>query len=415
MVVCQVIRIRNNTLRTYVVRSADYFSAPRLGGKPMADGVITVPPGFDQSSDGLVVPWESMTRSGLVVVELGSVENSEEEDTLRCVVGPWETDDDGCDWLRFHTGSWAPVATERWLLLGRRHLLGAVGTAVEVQLTFRDARSKTATGPASLAEITHFERAASCAPPSTVFLNVFDLASALSIPNAILNNTMMTSLGAFHAAVEVYNDEWSFYRTPNPHSCGVCKSQRPRNHPVHVYRQSVNLGQTTLKTWEVQYLVRARLAPNWTGGSYDMLNHNCIHFCDELLLTLGVQPVPPWVRGLHETGAALFWLPYAVSCIFGGGGDNAAPAREGQHEVAGASVTCQEGHTEGATPTSSGGARQEANAVGPNGVLRALGNFVTVEAGADGGTTETEPLPAPREPRRNSNSGQCPAIEASDN
>lgn len=389
-------------MRTFVVRSGDYFSTARIGGKPSADGVIKVPPGFDQPSDGLSVPWECMTRTGLTIVEAVSGSDVEAE-ALHCVVGPWETGSDGCDWLRYHTDSWAPAATDRWLLLGRRHLLGAVGTAVEVHLTFRDARSSTESGPAKLAELAHFERAALCAPSSTVFLNVFDLASALSIPNAILNNTMMTSVGAFHAAVEVYNEEWSFYRTPNPHSCGVCKSQRPRNHPVHVYRQSVNLGKTSLKDWEVQYLVRARLAPKWPGGTYDLLNRNCIHFCDELLLSLGVQSVPPWVRGLHETGAALFWMPSPLSRLFGGGPNEQASIIDDQPEDGESSVPCKEGDCDGTTPVASKAAQ---DAVGPNGVLRSLGSFVTIEAGADGGTIATDTSAAPEKPV-NFKSGDC--------
>lgn len=138
-----------------------------------------------------------------------------------------------------------------------------------------------------------------------MFLNVFDLASGLSIPNDILNNTMMKSIGAFHAAVEVYGHEWSFYRTPIDTFCGVCKSLRPRHHPVHVYRQSVNLGQTVFQSWEVHFLVSNKLAPQWIGGKYDLLHRNCIHFCEEFLLSLGVQAVPSWVKCLHESGASL--------------------------------------------------------------------------------------------------------------
>merc|ERR1712232_598631 len=134
-----------------------------------------------------------------------------------------------------------------------------------MHLSFRDARGQ-AFGCASIAEVLHFDRAALCAPKNTVFLNVFDLAPAVSVPNAVLCNSNYSTVGAFHAAVEVYGEEWSFYRTPNPTSCGVCKSLRPRNHPVHVYRQSVNLGLTALKDWEVRYLIRAKLALAWPGG-----------------------------------------------------------------------------------------------------------------------------------------------------
>lgn len=314
MVVAEVVRVRNNTMRTFCLEAGDPFYTPQVDGKPCVDGIIEVPPGFDQASEGLVVPWEKMTRGGLVITE----SRSPPEECLRVVVGPIEADADNRDWLQFKNDQWESLAIERWLPLGRRHYLGTVGSSVEVQLTFRDARGQPGNGPAAnLVEVTHFEKAVSCAPANMVFLNVFDLAPALSVPNAMLCNTMIKSMGAFHAAVEVYSEEWSFYRTPNAHSCGVCKSLRPRHHPVHVYRQSINLGATTLRDWEVRYLIRARLAPKWLGGSYDLLHRNCIHFCDELLLNLGAKAVPSWVKGLHETGGAIFRVPWPLSYVFG--------------------------------------------------------------------------------------------------
>ena len=34
-----------------------------------------------------------------------------------------------------------------------------------------------------------------------------------------------------------------------------------------------------------------------------MIHCNCIHFADEFAKFLNVEPVPPWVKGLHEAGA----------------------------------------------------------------------------------------------------------------
>ncbi|CAJ1365948.1 unnamed protein product, partial [Effrenium voratum] len=51
-------------------------------------------------------------------------------------------------------------------------------------------------------------------------------------------------------------------------------------------------------------LMRTQVAKEWPGRRYDLIHCNCIHFCEELAQRLGVQPVPSWVRGLHETGAA---------------------------------------------------------------------------------------------------------------
>eukprot|EP00927_Polykrikos_kofoidii_P026196 TRINITY_DN23369_c0_g1_i1.p1 TRINITY_DN23369_c0_g1~~TRINITY_DN23369_c0_g1_i1.p1 ORF type:complete len:463 (-),score=81.74 TRINITY_DN23369_c0_g1_i1:78-1334(-) len=320
MVVASVVQLRNNTMRTFNVLAGDIFSTPQVDGQPLADGTIEVPPGFDSSVDGLVVPWEALTRQGLVLTEVGR------DDMVRCIVGPKEEDDANNDWIQLHSATWEPLLPERWPIVGKRHILGAVGNSSDWQLSFRDARLNPKNDDATLAEVVHFERAVTAAPLNTVFLNVFDLASALSIPNAILCNTVFSTIGAFHAAVEVYGEEWSFYRTPSSDSCGVCRSIHPRQHPVHVYRQSVNMGETTLREWEVRYLIRGNLAQKWPGGEYDLLHRNCIHFCDELLLSLGVGPVPPWVRGLHETGASVLRITWPINMALGTGANVVAGA-----------------------------------------------------------------------------------------
>eukprot|EP00442_Polarella_glacialis_P048053 CAMPEP_0115069386 /NCGR_PEP_ID=MMETSP0227-20121206/12528_1 /TAXON_ID=89957 /ORGANISM="Polarella glacialis, Strain CCMP 1383" /LENGTH=368 /DNA_ID=CAMNT_0002455781 /DNA_START=113 /DNA_END=1219 /DNA_ORIENTATION=+ len=336
MVVAKILKIRNNTLRTFYVQPGDGFYTPSVDGKPCGLGPIEVPPGFDQDTDGLVVPWETLTSCGLEISEAGRPE------LIRCVVGPVQSDSDNRDWLQYRSDDWAPLEEQKWLMLGQRHLLGTVGS-----------------------EVTHIDYARKCAASNVVYLNVFDLASALSIPNAILCNTVFNTVGAFHAAIEVYGDEWAFYRTPNPTSCGVCKSLRARQHPIHVYRQSINLGPTSLKDWEVRYLIRGKLAMKWPGGTYDLLRRNCIHFTEELALGLGVQPVPGWVTGLHQTGASVLQIPWPLSAIFNGGGQRAlsdAPRQQGEGNAdevnrvetasAAPSVLSQTSVTSGAPPTS---------------------------------------------------------------
>lgn len=341
MVVAQVVRIRNNTMRTFRITSGDPFYTPCADGQPWPNGMLDVTPGLDQACDGLCVPWESTTTRGLEIQEERG-DPKRDEDVVRFVVGPVDVDGETqYDWLQCRRGDWEILAQERWMPLGRRHLLGAVGGSVELQLTFRDARGEAGGGgglgsATALPELVHFEHATKCAPPNMVFLSVFDLAPAMSIPNAVLCNTVFNTFGAFHAAVEVYGEEWSFYRTPNSLSCGVCKSLRPRHHPVHVYRQSIPLGTTKLADWEVRYLIRGQLAVLWPGGSYDLLEHNCIHFCDELLLQLGVSGVPPWVRALHETGSSVFSLTSPLSWLM------STTDRREQLEVGAEGEVCEE-------------------------------------------------------------------------
>lgn len=283
---------------------------PSVAGCPVVDGLIEVGPGFDHSLEGLVVPWEQLTTNGLEITEEHSGA------LIRCIVGPIAQDTDDRDWLQLRSAKWEPIAKHRWVPLGKRHHFGLAGCNLDFELAFRDSRGPGSTEPANIEEILQFELITRCLSPNTVYLNVFDLASTLSIPNALLSNNAFNMTGAFHAAIEVFGEEWSFYRTPNPNACGICKSLRPRQHPVHVYRQSINLGETKLKDWEVRYLVRGKMASRWLGGKYHLLQRNCIHFCDELALALGVQPVPSWVRSLHETGASFFQVPWPLSLLF---------------------------------------------------------------------------------------------------
>ena len=309
MVVVQLVQVSNITEKTYRVQAGDPFYTPTVNGEVV--DVIEVRPGFDASTKNLTVPWESVTQGGLTI----SVDGSDE--VLRCVIGPNE--DRAEDWLRFHSKTWEPVAKERWIPVGPRHFLGAVGSTLELQLRFDEPSLyvEGVTWPPkesdSLVDFIHFQAATAGLPRNTVLLNVFDLASILSMPNAVLNNTMVKSMGAFHAAIEVYGEEWSFYRTPNPDSCGICLSVRPKYHPVHVFRQTVVLGETSVPESDVRQLMRLRLAPRWRGRNYDLLHRNCIHFCEELAGALGVSPVPDWVTGAHELGAGLLSIGDSIA------------------------------------------------------------------------------------------------------
>eukprot|EP00913_Durusdinium_trenchii_P027248 g25564.t1 len=180
-----------------------------------------------------------------------------------------QEDASGSDWLRLHD--------------------------VQLQLTLIDPFNLSSPGlstealasPGSLAACVSFGAEVDCAPASTVFLNVYDLAPATSGLNSLLCNTMVKTFGAFHAAIEVYGTEWGFYRQPEPEVCGVCRSRRPRHHPVHVYRQSVNLGQTELTE-------RARWS--WVELQIDVFFQGAEEEHEEGLLTghggIAPQPAP---------------------------------------------------------------------------------------------------------------------------
>lgn len=305
MVVCQVVHVRNLSQRSFrIVTDDPFYSSPTLDGGATDEDSFEIPPHLDAAAEGLVVPWSSTTFHGLIILEVESGQ------LIRCTVGPKESDA-GRDWLRLHNSDWAPIAEDDWLELGPRHWFGAIGNSVQLQLTFQEPTSASPghspeelSSADALAACVSFMSEVDSASPSTVFLNVYDLAPVTSAVNSLLCNTVVKTFGAFHAAIEVYGAEWGFYRQQDPDLCGVCRSRQPRHHPVHVYRQSVNLGQTLLTEAQTIHMMKTEIARAWPGGRYDLIHCNCIHFCEELAKRLGAQPVPSWVRGLHETGAA---------------------------------------------------------------------------------------------------------------
>lgn len=325
MVVCRIVRIVNSTNRTFVVQPNDPFYTPKIREQEGRSIEVEIPPGFDDPCENVVLPWYSSAFGGLYIREVVKRaepgENGEQvfgpDDAggIRIVTGPNalaseetvkiggvmfpDVDPEKLEWLELYDYDWEPVLQERWIPLGPVHSWFTVGKEVELQLSFRGREDS------SLPEIVQFDWALENLPSSTVLLNVYDLSANLSFTNDILNNSFMKSMGAFHAAIEVYGDEWGFYKTPIPMNTGICKNRRPKEHPVHVYRQSINLGKTQLKDWELRWLIHGKLAQSWKGATYDVLNQNCIHFCDELAMHLGVAPVPRWITGLHETGAAV--------------------------------------------------------------------------------------------------------------
>lgn len=136
--------------------------------------------------------------------------------------------------------------------------------------------------------------------PSFVFLNVYNLGMLPTVLNAIM--IPLAGVGAFHAGVEVYGDEWSYCRCDLP-DVGIVGT-RPRQHPLHEYRESVPLGQTELTRHGVQALL-AWLQHQWRGGEYDRLSRNCIHFADAFCKELKVAPLPSWVSSVMAHGTRL--------------------------------------------------------------------------------------------------------------
>lgn len=134
----------------------------------------------------------------------------------------------------------------------------------------------------------------------TVTLHIYDLAKSSKIVRA--NRALkMLGTGAFHGAVEVYGPEWSYGGCDEGTGVFSCP---PKSHEGHNYRESIPMGETTLRPEQVEVLID-RMSEEWAGQDYDLLRHNCCNFSDDLCQELGVGPIPRWVVNLAGAGATL--------------------------------------------------------------------------------------------------------------
>merc|ERR1712232_1397993 len=63
-------------------------------------------------------------------------------------------------------------------------------------------------------------------------------------------------------------------------------------------------GYTALTKPEFLQLARV-LKVEWPGTGYDLLQRNCVHFCDELCQRVGVGSIPPWVLSIAGVATSL--------------------------------------------------------------------------------------------------------------
>jgi len=131
---------------------------------------------------------------------------------------------------------------------------------------------------------------------SAVHLSVYDLNEDWLHTNNLFTDLLHIG-GAFHTAVEVYGQEWSYGQE------GV-SSIRPRCHEVHVFRQSIYMGQTSKSMQEVTRLIENDVLPRWRGSDYDLLRRNCCTFADFLCRRLVQKQIPAWVNRFPKVASA---------------------------------------------------------------------------------------------------------------
>eukprot|EP00747_Dinoflagellata_sp_TGD_P166237 gnl/TRDRNA2_/TRDRNA2_188715_c0_seq1.p1 gnl/TRDRNA2_/TRDRNA2_188715_c0~~gnl/TRDRNA2_/TRDRNA2_188715_c0_seq1.p1 ORF type:complete len:448 (-),score=93.55 gnl/TRDRNA2_/TRDRNA2_188715_c0_seq1:146-1396(-) len=142
-------------------------------------------------------------------------------------------------------------------------------------------------------------------PPNMVMLNVYNLADSETIAKinkvTTANNSVLVG-GVFHAGVEVYGREWCYGGTEDD-SSGV-RAHYPRAHPQHTYRTTVPMGCTWLNEQEADKLL-LQLMDEWKGNYYHVLRCNCLSFCNDALIRLGLRRMPGWVDRAQRMAVAL--------------------------------------------------------------------------------------------------------------
>jgi len=293
MVVVWVVKISNASSSPvhleYSVGFLTEWNSPKVDG---AEPPYVIMPGFT-----------SETVTDFAVPQTGAITlwtEGEEEQKVEIFVAPRPNGSAEHAWIQYRKPSGEPIAEERWFFVGQNQMFG--GRHVEYEFKIKARISKGIGKAISFSPFSVYG-------PSDVLLNVYDLAQHVSSFNGLFANQAYNLFGFFHSGIEVYGEEWSFYRTESNDQCGICQSRTPKIHSVHVFRQSVFLGRTTFSHAQVREILLTRLKPYWSGGSYDLLEKNCISFCDAFALTLGVERCPSWVRNLHESA-------YSITTVF---------------------------------------------------------------------------------------------------
>lgn len=318
MVYAWVVRVENASDVVYHIDySAGLFSewdSPNVNGLTPPYIIL---PGFTSTSvEDFAIP-----HSGTLSI---SCEN-DDSTKIEVFIGPrpGQTSVDAEDWLQFRTPDGKPVGIRNWKCMGKSQMIG--GSHVNLELKFTGSLKNGIEGAVNL-------RSVSLNQPEDVLVNVYDLASQLSSFNALFSNKSYNLFGFFHAGIEVYGEEWSFYRAPDD-TCGICRSRRPKTHSVHVFRESINLGSTKLSSSEVRQLLLSKFRCEWRGNAYDLLEKNCLTFCNAFAKDLGVGECPSWISNLHLSACSISsYLPWLKSYITGEIEDELGDTREGNVE-----------------------------------------------------------------------------------
>eukprot|EP00929_Paragymnodinium_shiwhaense_P117645 TRINITY_DN8850_c0_g1_i1.p1 TRINITY_DN8850_c0_g1~~TRINITY_DN8850_c0_g1_i1.p1 ORF type:complete len:272 (-),score=46.81 TRINITY_DN8850_c0_g1_i1:119-934(-) len=140
-----------------------------------------------------------------------------------------------------------------------------------------------------------------------VSLHVYDLGHLSKWMLNSWSSTMAatSNLGVFHVGIEVLGIEWTYQalsikgKSIDPTLSGVCWNP-PRRHPRHVYRETIEMGETPLGVLEISRLIET-LCKQWNAKGYHFITHNCTDFAEAFVGLLRASvPFPAWVHGLAK-------------------------------------------------------------------------------------------------------------------
>eukprot|EP00930_Biecheleria_cincta_P083303 TRINITY_DN72900_c0_g1_i1.p1 TRINITY_DN72900_c0_g1~~TRINITY_DN72900_c0_g1_i1.p1 ORF type:complete len:220 (-),score=36.12 TRINITY_DN72900_c0_g1_i1:140-799(-) len=142
---------------------------------------------------------------------------------------------------------------------------------------------------------------------AAVYINIYDLNENCQTVNHIANDIMQIG-GAFHAGIEIYGCEYSYGEN------GVTCSD-PRQHEVHLYRQSIPMG-TTLKTdRQVKAFMQGVMNDRWRGEDYHLFSCNCCSFVDAACKNLTGRGLPGWVNRLARFASTTGFDPESLANV----------------------------------------------------------------------------------------------------
>ncbi|XP_019438786.1 PREDICTED: deSI-like protein At4g17486 [Lupinus angustifolius] len=131
-----------------------------------------------------------------------------------------------------------------------------------------------------------------------VYLNVYDLTP-------INGYAYWLGLGVFHSGVQVHDVEYGF-GAHERNTTGIFVVE-PRNCPGFTFRKSILIGSTNMNPKDVRILME-KLAEEYSGNTYHLIQKNCNHFCRDFCLKLTGKSIPPWVNRLARLG-------YLCNCV----------------------------------------------------------------------------------------------------